>query len=253
MKRVIPLLLFSLFLSACSWFSSPPQPKPNQVFTQVNLENLPGPVKEWADNSRDMDLAHAKVYQGKRYLLANFGQKPSGGYSIAITNVDITADKVVVTITRTQPQAENPLAGNPTYPQDIVYIENLDLPIQYRGAGESDYIMTLVGIDELEKIEVGSEGIKIFAPAPDDKVPETFTLRGVANVFEGQMNILLRDDKGEALGEGFAQAGMADWYYFTVQVKTPASLSEHFTLEIFNHSPKDNGVINLVRIPLKKE
>lgn len=253
MRRVLPFIVFALLLTSCRLFPAP-SPEPQPDFTRVNLSDLPGPVKEWAENSRAMELAHTKVYQGKRYILANYGEKPTGGYSIAIEDVDIAdQDKVIVTIRFTDPEKNQNVTDALTYPQDIVYIENIDLPIEYRGIGDSEYVLTLVGCEELPKIQAQSEWIKIFSPAPNTSVPQTFKIEGVANVFEGSIAILLRDENGNPTDEQSAQAGMGDWYCFTTEIEIPPQLSNNFTLEVFSYSAKDNSIINLVQIPLSRE
>lgn len=250
LRRVLPFIIFALLLTSCRWFPAP-SPEPQADFTRMSLSDLPGPVKEWAENSRAMELAHTKVYQGKRYILANYGEKPTGGYSIAIEDVDIVDQKkVIVTIRFTDPDKNQNVTDVLTYPQDIVYIENLDLPIEYRGIGDSEYVLTLVSCEELPKIQAQSEWIKIISPTPNTSVPQTFKIEGVANVFEGSIAILLRDENGNPTDEQSAQAGMGAWYYFTTEIEIPPQLSNNFTLEIFSYSAKDSSIINLVRIPL---
>jgi hypothetical protein len=201
-----------------------------------------------------MELAHTKIYQGKRYILANYGEKSTGGYSIAIEDVDIAdQDKVTVTIRYTEPDKNQSVTDALTYPQDIVYIENLDLPIEYRGIGDSEYVLTLVDKEELPKIQAQSEWIKIFFPAPNASVPRTFTIEGVANVFEGDIAILFRDENENPTEEQSAHAGMGAWYFFTTEIEVPPQLKDNFTLEIFSYSPKDSSIINLVQIPLHRE
>ena len=252
MRRVLPFIIFALLLTSCRLFPAP-SPAPQADFTRVSLSDLPGPVKEWAENSRAMELAHTKVYEGKRYILANYGQKPTGGYSIAIEDVDIAdQDKVTVTIRFTEPDKNQNVTDALTYPQDIVYIENLDLPIEYRGIGDSEYVLTLVGCEELPKIQAQSQWIKIFSPVPNTSVAQTCAIEGVANVFEGSIAILLRDENGIPTDEQSAQAGMGAWHYFTTAIEVPPQLSTNFTLDIFSYSPKDSSIINLVQIPLSR-
>lgn len=251
LRRVFFLIIVALLLTSCRWFPVP-GPEPQSGFTRVDMKDLPVPVKEWAENSRAMELAHTMTYQNKRYILANYGKKPTSGYSISIEDVDIADHKVTVTIRYTEPDPKQIVSHVLTYPQDIVYIENLNLPIEYRGVGDSEYVLTLVGIEELPKIQAQSEWIKIFSPAPNTAVAQTFTIEGAANVFEGNISILLRDKNGSPTEEQSAQAGMGDWYYFSSEVEAPAQLSGNFTLEIFSYSAKDSSVINLVKIPLHK-
>lgn len=243
-----------LILSSCRFFAPPvPAPAPPEPgFTRIAEEDLPPALRGWADNSRTMQIAHSKVYQNKRYILASYGEKPSGGYSIAIEDVVIGDDNIIVTVNYTDPAPGSNVTDALTYPMDFVYIGNLDLPIEYKGTGE-EYVPTLVGIEELPEIVAQSKFIKIFDPAPDTRIPPSFTVEGVANVFEGAISCRLRDAQGNFSQEIQATAGMGDWYFFQVDMEVPEEFEDSFHLELFTYSAKDGSIENLVQIPLKRE
>lgn len=251
-RYLLPLALAFVILSSCRFFAPPAPAPPEPVFTRVAEEALPPALREWADNSRTMHIAHSKVYQNKRYILAGYGEKPTGGYSIAIEDVVIGESKITVTVNYADPPPGSNVTDALTYPQDIVYIANLDLPIEYEGTGAQEYVPTLVGIEELPEITAQSPFIKIFEPSPDTRVPPSFTVKGVANVFEGAISCRLRDAQGNFSQEVLATAGMGDWYYFQVDMEVPEEFAD-FHLELFTYSAKDGSIENLVQIPLERE
>src|SRR5690606_32426351 len=156
--------------------------------------------------------------------------------------VDIGHDKITVTVQQSSPQPDDSVPQVLTYPQDIVSVANLDLPMEFKATGNPEYIPTLVGIGELPPILAQSPGIKVFSPAPGSSVPRSFSIEGVANVFEGHFAYLLRDADGTPGPEQSAMAGMGDWYYFRLEAEAPANLSREFTLELFTYSAKDGSV-----------
>jgi len=200
-----------------------------------------------------MHLAHTKVYKGRRYILANYGVKPTGGFGIAIEDVEIDDEQITVIISYSDPGPDENVTQALTYPQDIVYTDNLDLPIEYVAAGDKEYVPILRGIVELPKIVAESDFIKVFTPAPNENVPQTITVEGVANVFEGSISYLLRDADGTATGEQFTTAGMGDWYFFTFDIQVPEMFSDNLSLELFSYSAKDGSIIHLVEIPLQRK
>lgn len=254
MKRLVPIIIMVLLLTSCQRQPFTPNPNPGpetqQDYIREDLANLPQEIKDWAENSKDMPfVGQSKVHQDRRYILASYGEAPEGAI-IKIEDVEIRADKIIVTISTSIPPNQ-PIPE--IFPQDIVSIANQSLPIEYQGKGETDFIFTLVGIEELPKITGSSPGIKLFAPAPGDKVDQAFIVEGVGNVFEGDFYYLLRDADGTASQKQTAMAGMGDWYYFKLEVEVPEDFSREFTLELFSYSAKDSSIINLVEIPLSKK
>lgn len=252
MRRLIPLLLV-LTLASCQWLQLPSAPPQDPDFTRADYAALPGPVKEWVDNSRMLHIAHTIVHEGRRYIMASYGERPTGGYGIHIEDVEIGSDSIAVTVNHVDPQPGQNVTEALTYPKDIIYIDNLELPIEFIGTGDREYVPTLMGIDELPQINAESRFIKVFEPAPDSNVDETFSVKGVANVFEGTVNYILRDSSGQVALEDFLTAGMGDWYYFELDLELTAQLSDTFILEMFSYNAEDGSVINLVEIPLQRK
>lgn len=256
MRRLLTITLAAtlLFLTSCRFLPlpnpTPNPPSPDPVFIRVNPQDLPLAIQEWAENSRSMHLAHTKDHQGRRYILAGYGEKPSGGYRIEIEDVVIGDNNITVTINHSDPQPGTEVTDALTYPQDIVYIVNLDLPLEFNPTGAQSYVPTLIGIAELPAITAQSTWIKVFSPGPDSRVPASFTVEGVANVFEGAISCQLRDPDGRKSQEILATAGMGDWHYFQVPMEVPADFGSTFTLELFTYSAKDGSIENLVEIPL---
>ena len=251
-RRLLPLLLTVLLLTSCQWFQAPSPADPDPDFARVDYEALPLEVQGWVDNSRTMHIAHSKVYDGRRYIHASYGEKPTGGFGIHIEGVEIRSEEIEVIVRHSDPAPNQNVTEALTYPQDIVYTGNQNLPIEYVATGDRDYVPVLVGIEEMPEILAQSDSIKIFSPAPNSDVLDRFAVQGVANVFEGTVNYLIRDAEGST-DEHFITAGMGDWYYFEFELDLPEELSETFTLELFTYSAQDGSVIHLIVIPLERK
>jgi len=67
--------------------------------------------------------------QTANFIILNMGEKNTGGYSITASNVQETADKIIVTVKETEPSADAMNVQVITYPYAIVKI-NSKKPIE---------------------------------------------------------------------------------------------------------------------------
>ncbi len=223
-------------------------------FLRVNFEDLPENLQKWVENSKDMYLTgQEKIQEGNRYLLITYGMKESGGYEVEFKDVGVNRDIIEAVVEFTRPEPGQVTTDAITHPYDIVYTEPTNMPLEFVPTGDEDYIMTLVGIDELQEIVASSPGIKIFTPAPKEQVERSFMVQGVANVFEGTVQYRVKDADGDVLYNNFTTAGMGDWYFFEIPIDVPEAIEDgsDFTVELFTKSAKDGSEENLVRLPLK--
>jgi hypothetical protein len=253
MKRALCLLLLISLVSACYLLrpEADPQP-PDAFFTRVTYAQLPQPVKEWVNNARGIHLAQELVFAGRRYILATYGQQPSGGFGITIEDVNPGQGIISVTVNHTGPAPEAQVTDAITYPRDIGFITNFQDPLEFAATGREEHIPRLVGLRTLREITAQSQGIKIFSPAPGDNVEREISIQGVANVFEGTVLWRLRDIGGNILQEGFTTAGMGDWHSFTITISVPQEVpaNTRLVLKLYTESAEDGGMENTVTIPL---
>ena len=229
-----------------------PPPVDENSFIQVSFEELPENLQAWVENSKEMNLAQEKEQDGRRYLLVTYGMKETGGYEVVIKEVGVNRDIVEALVEFTRPEPGQNVTEAITYPYDIVYTKPTNLPLEFIPTGDEEHINSLVGINELKEIVASSPGIKVFTPAPGDQVERTFTVQGVANVFEGTIQYRLKDEEGDILFNNFTTAGMLDWYFFEILIDVPAPIEDgsEFTIELFTESAKDGSEGNLLSLPL---
>jgi len=81
-------------------------------------ENLRGKISD-----SDMETAN--------FLILNMGEKPTGGYSINVTNVEETPTNIIVTVVENNPEAGSMNTMAITYPYTVVRI-NSKKPIEIK-------------------------------------------------------------------------------------------------------------------------
>ena len=223
------------------------------VIPEKEIGELPAAIEDWVDYSSTLWLGQEKSYEGTLYILVTYGEQPTGGYEVDIQKVAEYEDKIVVTVRFIEPEEGEPVSLALTYPYDLYAIEDTDKPVTYEAVGAQEYVPTLMGIDELPPIMAESRGIKVFKPAPGSAVTDTFTVEGVANVFEGTVLYSLSDSEGQELDSGFTTGAMGDWGYFDAVLNIPEEIEtgEALLLELYTRSAKDGSIEDLIEIQLE--
>jgi hypothetical protein len=248
----ISALAFSVLLVAgCSDFEAPVDP----LGPEDPGEKLPAEIDRWIESSLDIFLGQAYEYEGELYLLVTYGEKPTGGYAVEITNISAAEGTLFVTVLFTEPDEEEMVTQALTYPYDLAVAEAVNLPVEFVAAGAEEYIPTLVGLERLQPVAAGSDWIKIFTPEPGEAVSRQFTVEGIANVFEGNVLYRLSTAGGDTLAEGFTTGAMGYWGHIAVDLEIPGNIESGglLLLELFTHSPMDGSIQDLVQVELQVE
>lgn len=249
---LVMMLLLLVYSTACSDNSNsgPETPAPDD-----STDHIPEAIQEWIGYSEELFLAQARLIEDNTYILVTYGEKPTGGFSVEITDVEKIDDGLKVFVNFTKPGEDELVTEALTYPYDLAVIENKFTDIEYIATGDETYIPTLYGMDFLTPIKAGSEWIKIFQPAPGEQVSRTIDVEGIANVFEGNVQYHLTTDSGLVLAEGFTTGAMIDWGFFSFSIDLPADTipGTDLVLQLYTHSPKDGSTQDLVELLLRLE
>lgn len=94
--------------------------------------------------------------------------------------------------------------------------------------------------------------IAVESPADGEEVGRTFTLSGIANVFEATVSWRLTDLDGNPFKEGFVTAtcGSGCWGTFEDRISLERVPGDRIILEVFQSSAEDGSPMNMVEIPL---
>jgi len=220
------------------------------------LAALPVSIQQWVDlAAKEVFLGQSRVIGDYLYILVTYGPKPTGGYTVEITEVQAGEQEIRVDVEFTKPKPGDLVTQAFTYPFDLVVVPADGLPVVFNAHGAETYVMGLYGLDTLEPITASSYGIKLFAPADGDLLNGALIYRGVASVFEGTVNYRLRDEGGQILTEGFTTAGMGDWYYFEGEIPLTGFIQEPrpVIFELFTISPKDGSEQDKISLKLNVE
>ncbi len=100
--------------------------------------DYPGEVEEWVEASRLELGGRTLVHDGRLYLLVTYGEQMTGGYSVKITGVTEKEGLLVVEAKFAEPGEGDIVTQALTYPYDLVYMEETDLPVEFRASGALD-------------------------------------------------------------------------------------------------------------------
>ncbi len=215
-------------------------------------ETLPAAIETWVESSLTTFIGQSYSYDDQLYILVTYGMKPTGGYAVEISDVEITDDRVIVRATFRVPGEDEMVTEALTYPYDLTVIENPGLPVEFVAEGAESYLPTLFRLNHLRPIAAESQWIKILKPAPGELVTHIFTVEGIANVFEGTVNYSLTAPADHILTEGFTMGAMGDWGYFSFEIEVTADIESGtpLLLELYTLSPKDGSLQDLVQVEL---
>lgn len=111
---------------------------------------------------------------------------------------------------------------------------------------------TDAGGSESMKIVAENKAFRIFSPAPDSTVGQSFVVKGQARVFEAAFSYTFEDGHNNlAEGHVMADIGAPEWgnFEFTVTFDNPTSPTG--VLTIYEVSAKDGEPTNQLTLPVK--
>ncbi len=216
---------------------------------------LPAEIEEWVEYSRGIWLAQTREYEGSLYLLVTYGEQPTGGYRVEITDVVEEDDQLTVYVEYTEPGEDNIVTQAITYPYDLVKVEPTDLPVTFVAEGDVEFVPVLENLDWLPPIAAGSEDIRVFTPVPGDTVSRNFAVEGIELVFEGTVLYKLTDQTGKELESGVVTGHGYKWGYFEIDLTIPEEVEsgEEIVVELYSESPVDGSIENKVKLELVLE
>lgn len=105
-------------------------------------DQLPEDIQAWIESSKQYLQGQTKSVNGKLYILVTYGEKPTGGYTVEITDTEVKEDELLVTAEFTEPGPDEIVTQALTYPYDLVVIDDPGLLVKFIATGaESDIPM----------------------------------------------------------------------------------------------------------------
>lgn len=119
--------------------------------------------------------------------------------------------------------------------------------------GFDDRSEEIVDLPEETPSVVSNNDISVFTPGANDPVASPLIVKGVAQAFEGTVQIAIRNATGTVVGSSFATAQQSDLGIpgpFLRTVEFDASPGDNLTLEVYEESAQSGLPINMVKVPL---
>ncbi len=143
MKRnilVITLIALALLaFTACEEAVEEPT-EPDEVTLP---DELPAEVQAWIESRLDQFAGQTLEYDGVLYLLVTYGEKPTGGYDVEITDISEEDGKLVVTAEFTEPGEDDVVTQALTYPYDLAMVDDPGIPVRFVATGAETEINTV--------------------------------------------------------------------------------------------------------------
>lgn len=207
---------------------------------EEQAEIFPQGVVNWRRNMRKHFVAGVIDVEDGRYLIVNWGQKPTEGYQVEIKNIkerdDLLEVDVIFAVTDDIEEI--------TYPVAVKRIEDETKDIEFIAHGNEEYIPRIVGEEPTDLFIDYSTNIKITEFSKE----HSLKLKGLARVFEANINYTFEREDGEVLAEDFTTAATAgpNWGEFSIEYDKPPEDADY--LVVFSVSAKDGSRQDEVRL-----
>jgi hypothetical protein len=109
-----------------------------------------------------------------------------------------------------------------------------------------------INVSELRVIK--SPNIVLYGPKAEEEIGLPVEIKGIARVFENNLNVRVKDGQGNILVETFTTANSPDmgkYGAFKINLNYAEPKTETGTIEAFDYSAKDGSVENLTSVPIK--
>lgn len=94
--------------------------------------------------------------------------------------------------------------------------------------------------------------VTVVRPTPGEEVRSPIRVQGSASVVEGNVHVVVRNARDEAVGQGFtmASAGAPDRGEYNAAIPFTAASRQNGVVEVFSPSAQDGRPQHLVSIPV---
>ncbi len=239
--KVSVILFLIIALSGCDYILNEHNNTDRGNIT--DKENYPPQVSIWLNNMQEYFAAGDLKLSEGRYLIVNWGQKPSAGYQVTINGIEETQEKIIAYVSFKEPDRD--VAQVISFPNDIKKITNMDKNIVLKPEGAEEYVPRIVGRQPVTPFIAESDNIKILQYTKDKG---KINIAGIARVFEAHVSYALEDQQENVLQEGYTMAasGGPDWGSFEIEISDIPDTT--YYLKVFSVSMKDGSRNNVISL-----
>ena len=125
-------LSLMILLTGCEMKQVGNMAKTEVEFTVVEPDEVPSELAVIIEENKQGEIKLTYEDQGYMYLVRGYGQQKTGGYSIAVKELYLTDNSIVIDTELLGPEkGENP-APETSYPYIVVKTENLENPVIFQ-------------------------------------------------------------------------------------------------------------------------
>lgn len=101
-------------------------------FTVVSEEEIPEELKKLIEEKKANEFKLSYSAEGYLYIVAGFGEKETGGYSVSVKALYLTENAIVMDSDLTGPGQEESVSRAPSYPYIVIRTEDRPESIVFR-------------------------------------------------------------------------------------------------------------------------
>ena len=101
-------------------------------FTVTAVEDLPEELRKLTEEKKIAPSKLTYTNDGGLYIAVGYGEQPSGGYSIAVNELYLTENAIVIDTELKGPESAEESGAEKSYPYVVVQTEYLEQPIIFQ-------------------------------------------------------------------------------------------------------------------------
>lgn len=217
----------------------------------VDEDELDGSLRLFVDDN----VKHPGIYffteDEEVYILATWGEKPTGGYTLEITGLEASDEgDYQLIIERTSPESDDMVTQAVTTPHQVVAVKARGSLFTVRYTGDE-----VAGEDErMPREGIVGPNLIVETPAVGETIGDKLQLSGRARVFEASFEVVLEDGHNQLFkGPITADQGAPEWGRFDEEIAYEETSQQHGLLILTEYSMRDGTpreiVITSVKFP----
>lgn len=123
---ILTILIAIIGLTGCKGDETDIKKLKDLEFTVVEDGDLPGELKELIDEKKEKPFRLTYSNKDYLYIAVGYGQKNSGGYSIAVDELYLTDNAIYIDTNLVGPSQDDMVVQGITYPYVVVKIEFME-------------------------------------------------------------------------------------------------------------------------------
>lgn len=123
---ILMILITVIGLTGCKGEETEIKKLKDLEFTVVEDADLPGELKELVDEKKEKPFRLTYSNKDYLYIVVGYGQKNSGGYSIAVDELYLTSNAIYIDTNLLGPSQDDMVVQGVTYPYVVVKVEFME-------------------------------------------------------------------------------------------------------------------------------